>query len=397
MMLSIRAAARRARIGLLGTVLGTLLGTLLAAVCTTALAGPDEVPDHPAVSRYPGAVIWHHDYKEFEEAQLLLSKPYEDPKTRKTVADKVLPVEGKVTYLHYEIPGTASPLQVFRNYQSALKRSGFTELFVCNRPCYDNNLGDLSGLLKARDLYLNGHVDNQYLAAQRGDTYVSLAVNSYGSGSATHAWLFVIEKDKLDDGKMAVTGDSAIAKALNTNGRVDLYGFYFDTAKAELKPGSDATLNELAQVLKDNPALQIDVVGHTDDVGNDKVNQSLSQARAQAVVAALSGRKGIAAERMAAIGRGATQPVASNKHEDGRAKNRRVEIVARAGATAPAGNAQASAAKPAGNAGSTAQAPASAPAPSNPQPAEPAKPAVTLDNAKSAVEKVKSLKGLFGF
>lgn len=376
-----------------------LICTLLTAVCTTALAGPDEVPDHPAVSRYPGAVIWHHDYKEFEEAQLLLSKPYYDQKTRKTLADKVLPVEGKVTYLHYEIPGSASAYQVFRNYQSALQRSGFTELFVCNRPCYDNGLDDLRGLLKARDLYLNGHVDNQYLAAQRGDTYVSLAVNSFGSGSSTHAWLFVIEKDKLDDGKMAVTGDSAIAKALNTSGRIDLYGFYFDTAKAELKPGSDATLGELAQVLKDNPALQIDVVGHTDDVGNDKVNQSLSQARAQAVVAALTSRQGIAAERMTAIGRGANQPVASNKSEAGRAKNRRVEIVARTGAAAPAQSGTPSGARttPAATVAGGTQAPASSPTPAPRTEPEPAKPAVTLDNAKSAVEKVKSLKGLFGF
>ncbi len=369
-----------------------LVCALFASPLTAAFASDDAAQDHPAVSRYPGATIEKHDFKEYEEAQLILSKPYFDSKTRSYTADKLLPVEGRVTYLHYEIPSSASALQVFRNYQSALKRSGFTELYACNRPCYDGNLGDLSELLKARDLYLNGHADNQYLAAQRGDTYVSLAVNSFGSGGTTHAWLFVIEKEKLDDGKMAVTGASPIAKALDANGRVDLYGFYFDTGRAQLKSGSEATLRELAQVLKDNPALQIDVVGHTDDVGSADANQNLSQARAQAVTAALAAQHGVEAARMTALGRGASQPVASNKTEDGRAKNRRVEIVAHPAAT-PATHAGGSAPSPASGAAKNPTTPAPV---AQPQAPAPAKPAVTVDDAKSAVDKLKSLKGLFG-
>ncbi len=370
-----------------------VFGAGLAISCAQAQSARDEAHDHPAVSRYPDARIAHYDFKEYEEGQLMLSKPYFDSKTRRLAADKLLAVEGKVTYLHYEIPKSVSTLQVFRNYQSALKRSGFNELFVCARPCYDNNLSDLRELLKARDLYLNGSYDLQYLAAQRGDTYVSLAVNSFGGGAGPEVWMFVIEKEALDDGKMAVTGDSAIAKALNTNGRVDLYGFYFDTGRAQLKTGSDATLRELGQVLKDNPGLQIDVIGHTDEVGGADANQTLSQARAQSVVDALKTQQGIAAERMTAAGRGATQPVASNKTEDGRAKNRRVEIVARA--AAPAAAHQAGAGGAAGSA--TAPAPASAPPPPANTETTPAKSGVTLEGAKSAVEKVKSLKGLFGF
>lgn len=302
-----------------------LLG--LAALLGSPSSRADERgTDHPAVARYPGAVIDHYDFKEFEQAQLLLSKPVK--RGDDFVSEKVLPVEGAVTYINYSMGNTVSALQVFRNYQSALKRSGFKELFVCERPCIDGNLGALKQALGARDLYLNGHQDIQYLAAQRGNTYVSLAVDSFGGGSGTYAFLFVIDKGSLDDGRMAITGDSPIAKALADSGRIDLYGFYFDTGKAKLQASSDKTLAELAQVLKDNPTLKVQVIGHTDNVGSEASNQPLSQDRARAVTEALSKRQGLSAERLEAFGRGASQPVASNDSEDGRARNRRVEIVA---------------------------------------------------------------------
>jgi OOP family OmpA-OmpF porin len=308
---------RRAVAGALTTVF------MASALCTGAFAS-EPGPDHPAVARYPGARMRHFDYKEFEESQLVLSKPYS--RSGEFLADKVLPVEGAVTYIHYDAPQSSSALQVFRNYQSSLKRSGFEELFVCERPCGDKHLGDWNKLLKARQLYLNGVQDLQYLAARRGDTYVSLAVDY--SGSEPWIFLFVTEKGSLDDGRMAVTGDSTIAKALASTGKVDLYGFLFDTGKSQLKAGSDTTLGELGKVLKDNPSLSVQVVGHTDNVGKDDANQALSEARAQAVSAALTSQFGIAPDRVAALGRGASQPVAPNTAEDGRAKNRRVEIVA---------------------------------------------------------------------
>lgn len=330
----------------------------LATLLPWGSAHADEPgPDHPAVSRYPGAVLAHRDFKEYEQAQLILSKPYKKAGGAYG-ADKVLPVEGAVTYLQYELGNTVSALQVFRNYQNSLKRSGFKELFVCERPCIDDNLGDLRQLLGARDLYLNGHRDVQYLAAQRGNTYVSLAVDSFGSGSGTYAFLFVIDKGSLDDGKMAITGDSPIAKALADTGRVDLYGFYFDTGKAKLQSGSDKTLAELAQVLKDNPSLKVQVIGHTDNVGSEAANQQLSQDRARAVTEALAKRQGLAAERLDALGRGASQPVAPNDSEDGRARNRRVEIVAMVAPSAPGTTSTPSPRVKAGNAGKASTPPA---------------------------------------
>jgi hypothetical protein len=278
--------------------------------------------DHPMVSRYPGTEISHYDFKEFEEAQLILSKPYE--KNGEWVADKVLPVDGQVTYIHYTKPDTVSALQIFRNYQTALSKGGFKELFVCNRPCTEQNLSEFKDLLKARDLYLNYSKDNQYLAAQNGNVYVSMFVNEGG------VWLFVVEKGEMATDKISVVGNSPIAEALNKSGRVDVYGLTFDTGKSNLKPSSKTTLDELAKILNENPQMNLDVIGHTDNVGTEESNLSLSQERSDQVVATLVSDYGINPTRLNPIGKGQSQPVASNDSEKGKATNRRVEFVMQA-------------------------------------------------------------------
>ncbi len=107
-----------------------------------------------------------------------------------------------------------------------------------------------------------------------------------------------------------------------------LYGIYFDTDKAELKPESEPTLVEISKLLKADAKLKLFVVGHTDNVGTFDHNLKLSQASAAAVVAALTKKHGVAAARLTPFGAGPTSPVASNAAEAGRAKNRRVELVA---------------------------------------------------------------------
>ncbi len=370
---------------------GFLRGVAKAAAMAAGLAllaGPavaENGADHPEVARFPGARISNYDFKEYEEFQLILAKPQSAPGSGYTAA-KLMPLEGKVTYIHYEVPKSASPLQVFRNYQSSLRRSGFTELFTCDRPCTSANLGEFRDLMKARKLYLNYSNDNQYLAAQRNNTYVSLWVNDGG------AWLFVVEKEKLNDGLMAVTGESPIAKALGADGKVDLYGFQFDTGKAVLRDGSKPTLQELGKVLQDNPDLGVEVVGHTDDVGGAESNLRLSEARAAAVADALSRQYGIAAQRLKTRGVGQTVPLAANTTEAGRAQNRRVEIIAQLPETSTK-------AVPANRAAPQAQAPAAgntAAQPSSPPPAEQPKARNLLDDANKAVEAAGKLKNLFG-
>jgi outer membrane protein OmpA-like peptidoglycan-associated protein len=114
---------------------------------------------------------------------------------------------------------------------------------------------------------------------------------------------------------------------LQENGRVEVPGIFFDFGKSDVKPESEPALKELTAMLQANTALKVWVVGHTDNVGSAESNLTLSGARAAAVVKALA-QRGIGANRLAPHGAGPYAPVASNATDEGRARNRRVELVA---------------------------------------------------------------------
>jgi OmpA-OmpF porin, OOP family len=116
-------------------------------------------------------------------------------------------------------------------------------------------------------------------------------------------------------------------QSLHGSGKVALYGLYFDTDKDVVKPESQPTLAEIAKLLKSEPSLRVHVVGHTDNQGKAEYNLDLSRRRATSVARELTGKYGVAGNRLDAFGCGVYAPVASNEAEDGRAKNRRVELV----------------------------------------------------------------------
>jgi outer membrane protein OmpA-like peptidoglycan-associated protein len=130
----------------------------------------------------------------------------------------------------------------------------------------------------------------------------------------------------MEIGLVTVNAD-ALAKDIARTGHVAIYGIYFDTGKADLKPESEPVLKEIAKLLQHNPELKLYVVGHTDNVGDLTYNMKLSQARANAVVEELVSKYGVDAKRLKAHGVGPLSPVVSNNTEEGRAKNRRVELV----------------------------------------------------------------------
>jgi outer membrane protein OmpA-like peptidoglycan-associated protein len=119
-----------------------------------------------------------------------------------------------------------------------------------------------------------------------------------------------------------------VADALETAGEVTLYGIYFDFDRATLKPESEPVLRQLLEALQSSEGLAVAIEGHTDGVGSDDYNRDLSQRRAQAVVDWLVAH-GIGADRMTPVGRGEAEPVADNATADGRALNRRVEVIRR--------------------------------------------------------------------
>jgi outer membrane protein OmpA-like peptidoglycan-associated protein len=130
----------------------------------------------------------------------------------------------------------------------------------------------------------------------------------------------------MDNGMVTVDA-AALAKGLQADGKIALYGIYFDSGKSELKPESKAQLDEMARLLQGSAALRVYIVGHTDNQGALDANLALSRARAQAVVDALVRSYKIDGRRLAAAGVASYAPVASNADDAGRARNRRVELV----------------------------------------------------------------------
>ena len=124
-----------------------------------------------------------------------------------------------------------------------------------------------------------------------------------------------------------VVDADAMAKEIARTGKVSLYGIFFDTGKAVLKPGSDPTIDEVATLLRNDPSLSLYVVGHTDGTGKFGSNLALSERRAQAVKEALVSRHGIEGARLSPHGIGPLAPAATNDTPDGRSKNRRTELV----------------------------------------------------------------------
>jgi len=290
--------------------------TILPAVLAQDAQGSK---DHPLISRYPGSTLSEYAQKAFDEYELPLSK-FAGGKYEKTQH-----LEGKVTAIYYTTPEGRSALEIYRNYESGLKNGGFQTLFTCAKTCGD---APPSNLMPINDAWGNYSDDTRYLAAQlprpAGDVYVALWV--YDSSFDIKTFLAVIEIKPMESGLVTVNAAS-LAGDITRTGHASVYGIYFDTGKADVKPESDATLKEISKLMQQNPQLKLYVVGHTDNQGALDTNMDLSKRRADAVLAALTTKYAIPAARLRALGDGPSAPVASNDSEEGRAKNRRVELV----------------------------------------------------------------------
>jgi OOP family OmpA-OmpF porin len=275
------------RIPWLSVISGCALAILAAASLGMAQETDAEgCKDHPLFTRMKNFYITKCE-KNFDAVEFTLA----DSKTET--------VEGDKTVIDYHLKEGIEPpsaLQIVRNYGNAVKAIGGTVL-------YQDAGGTGSATYK--------------LVKNNREIWVS--VTTYNTNTVIQ--LIILEKGEM---VQEITAD-AMYDALNKDGFMALY-INFDTGKSDIKPESMPIIDQIAALLKGHADLKLSIEGHTDNVGTPASNKTLSEQRAKSVMNAVV-QKGIAAGRLTAVGWGQDKPIADNRGEDGRAKNRRVEIV----------------------------------------------------------------------
>jgi len=289
------------------------LAMILSVVCFAPPVRAEEdasgCKDHPLFNRMPRYRINSCETKEFDSRDF--------PASGELDADnkpvKVEAVEGVQTYIVYDMPGEtahASGLQIQRNYQNAVRAAGGVVIAEYGAEDSGKQLND--------DIWGAGDRAT-VLKLSKGGKEIWVRVHPYNSGSGYA--LYISQREVM---QQAIATNELLDK-INKDGYVALH-INFDTGKDSIKQDSFPQLEQVVAALKQAPELKLEVGGHTDNVGTPESNQTLAETRAKSVMKYLTA-KGIAPSRLTAKGYGQTSPVADNRSEEGRAKNRRVELV----------------------------------------------------------------------
>lgn len=280
------------------TVVLVLLTCACAMMGVPAAAQEDAEggKDLPYFTRMPSYYLMDFFDKEFDAYQMFDGK-------------SLVSVEGKVSQVTYQRKeGIANPpslLQIRRNYHNAILKAGGKILFEGMSDAYEDTRAAV-----------------EVIVATMGKGGKSLWVEVVpGWGGEDLYVITVVETQKM---RQDVTA-SDMLEALNSAGFVAL-DIHFDTGKATIKEESQPLIEQVVVLLRGNPGMKLSVEGHTDNVGDPGVNKALSENRAKAVQAALV-KAGVEPGRLSAAGFGQERPTADNRTEEGRAKNRRVELV----------------------------------------------------------------------
>jgi OmpA-OmpF porin, OOP family len=313
--------------------------------CCVAMSPAQDVAgskDPAGMKRYEGSQLIGYRAPKFDEYLLPLGPPTNvDPPTY----EKSKKVEGEVSYYTYVAPMGRTPAEVFRNYRQEFQRLGIETQYEKGggvRGWFGPTFDQIAGDVDVAQILAYNEDDERLLVGKSRDAkpnYYVVFVTAYKDGIIPErlagriskgqplAQLVVVAADVMEK-KMAFVNADDMKQSIRDSGKVALYGLYFDTDKDVTKAESEPTLAEIAKLMKSDPALSLRVVGHTDNQGKSDYNLGLSRRRAASVVAELTGKYGIAAGRLDSFGCGLYSPVASNAAEAGRAKNRRVELVA---------------------------------------------------------------------
>ena len=243
----------------------------------------------PLMSRMPGCGVWECSKKDFDAFDVVINK-----------AGEAKTLEGEVEHMKFVCPASASQLQLQRNAEAALRKSGYTIVYSGKHQNHDNPV----------------------VTAQKGAQWIQVQTAQFNE-FPTYEQTAILVKEMAQE---LTASAQAMSDAIAKSGRLDVYGITFATGQAAITPASDQVLSDVHAVLAANSDWRLRIEGHTDNVGDKAANLKLSSARAAAVAAWLTG-KGIDATRLSVAGLGDTQPVADNATEDGRARNRRVVLV----------------------------------------------------------------------
>ncbi len=320
--------------------------------------------DPTLLKRFEGSLIIAYKHRAFDKFSFPLSPLKPTGKEKNDIVfyapAKSKTVEGEYTRAAYLIPKGHSPFEVIKNYEDYLQNQGGKILYSCkDKECGGNPhhgswiwygetslayfLEDMNSVASYNKKFSTGYCalasstikDQHYMVAElpNEDSFISVLTYTLGNDSGceavanrTVAVVDVVKPEKMKQ-RMVVVRAEKMAKDIESHGSVALYGIYFDTGKAEVKPESRPTLKEIARLLRKNSSLKLLVVGHTDNQGTFSYNMDLSKRRANAVIAVLNRDYGISTKRLRAVGVGYACPRASNRTDEGRAKNRRVELV----------------------------------------------------------------------
>jgi outer membrane protein OmpA-like peptidoglycan-associated protein len=301
-------------------VLIPLLSIMAAASVHAQTRDVAGAKDFPGIGRFGGSVITGYVVKDFDAARMQAAafKDGQPADARR--------LEGRVTRIAYRTKPGPSILEVSRNFETQLAKAGFTTLLACDTDaCGAIPFTEAVDALPVPQMWVDGFNYHYYAGRKEEggrEIYASVLVSQNNqdiTAQLTIAELGAIENKMVDA--------AAMAKGLGETGHIALYGIYFDTDKATLKPESRPTLEQIAKLLTTQPQLNVFIVGHTDNQGAYDYNVDLSRRRAEAVAAELAKSYRIAPARLRTAGVGFLAPVGSNASEGGRALNRRVELV----------------------------------------------------------------------
>jgi len=322
--------------------------------------------DSALLKRYEGSFIVSYDRQAFTDFKIPLStlEKVEGDKRDRWNNRVIQPkqereLEGARTRIAYLVPADRSPLEVLRNYEDEVKAADGEVLWRCKTDdcggaptrssAGGGNVQSLMMYFFSEDQLkdakfsngscaLTSDIDDQRFFVARipqpaGDAYVTVHTFQVNDdlyckafNGRTVALLHVLEQ-KPRERKMVLVKADEMTRTIHTTGRIALYGIFFDTDKADVKIESNATLNEIATMLANDPKLAVSIVGHTDNQGAFDYNLDLSRRRAEAVVRILTTAFKVDPRRLRPAGVGMLAPAASNDGEEGRARNRRVEVV----------------------------------------------------------------------